>query len=1463
MKIGLLRSYRTHPFARRAATFALATGLLVTTASMFMSVPLAGAVNTVTLYVSTSGTNNTECTAAKVCASVQEGIDAANTYANTSIILEVAAGMYVENDTVGVLPVSDTLTIQGAGASTTAVSGAHSTAASVISSQGASLTIDGLSIIDGSTTSEPNSGAGGGVLVTSGAVTLSNDSISNDTAGIGGGLDNVGGDVALINDTFSADTATGVFGYGGGVYSQNPISLINDTFTNDAAIHGGAFESTGGATLTNDTFFGDTASISGDAIYNQAGITTVANSILDETSSCKNENAATGRIVDGGYNVESDNTCGFGPSGIVNSASINLAGALAANGSSGPETFSIGPTSSAYEEVPALNCTVASDERGNRRPGDLSPNCDAGAFEFEKFLNQAPLTLTSTNGTNGTPLTLTTSGGSGGGTLSYLVADGTATGCEMNGGGTALSVSSVGTCVVTATKAGDTTYWPVSALPASVNFTNAPQAPLTLTSVSGSYGTALTLTTSGGSDGAALSYFVTDGTATGCAMNGAGTTLSVSSAGTCVVTATMAGNAIYFSVSSPPTTVTFAKANQAPLTLTSVSGSYGAALTLTTSGGSDSGALSYSASDGTATGCAIDSADTNLSATSAGTCVVTTSESGNTNYLPISSSPTTITFALADQAPLTLTSTSGTYGTAMTLTTSGGSVTGQVRYRVIHGTATGCAINSAETNLSATSAGTCVVTASDAGNSNYLPVSSLPTTVTFNRAHPTEPAVSNLPASAVAGGSFGALVVSNGDGEMSVGSLTANVCTVSGITINFVGEGTCIVVARIGTGTNYLSATGTAQSFTVAPKATPTTTTLPSSPTTGVTTTTPDGSSTTTVPTTTSTSPTSTTPSTGSLAPAVVQIAFCGPPGASILNCQISIQAQGFKPGSIVLIVVHSTPRVIGSSTVGSDGTANLAAGLPSNLSPGVHHVDVTATNADGSAFFKSEVFTVIAGQRIGSIGFVPPGPLAGDVQFVPSDHRGLVLVTTAGAIVVLAALGSSMGGESRGGVRASGGGNLEVVELEREEVELGEVGLAEEEVKRRSRLRRRTGTRLVDRFSKYFPRRAAAVSPVVGRLIVDGDYLRASLGSAWLLLCLAAVGFGAFASASTGWYAVPPSLGIFLTILGLSIFDASLGMLAGASFFIGATVAGHMTSANELRLSFGLVLIWFAIPLAAASLRPLRRKIRLDVDSVWERVADFAIGGLFAAWAAMKMTEALSGLAGVELPIAKDVNLVALAVLGFIGLRITAETFVAHTFADRMEIVHHEGSLDSGRVQIGVSLVVQIALFIFIAIAFLGSNWALYVGAVVFFAPLAALLFSDSIPKSHWVTKWKPTGLVMWTIVIVAGILLSRVLNHAVSSSHLVEEIGFVVLPIPVLIFWTLELFEFADDSENGVDEGWGVLYPQIAGGGDSGPRNDESFSNGRREQSPSLRKWAVRFAGVALLTLSATLVLTHVASS
>jgi flagellar basal body rod protein FlgG len=185
----------------------------------------------------------------------------------------------------------------------------------------------------------------------------------------------------------------------------------------------------------------------------------------------------------------------------------------------------------------------------------------------------------------------------------------------------------------------------------------------------------------------------------------------------------MAGNGNYEPVSSSATTVTFVKANQSSLTLTSTSGTYGVALTLATSGGTTSGSVTYVV---TGTGCSITSGA--LSKSSAGDCSVTATMAGNGNYEPVSSLATTVSFGQATQSALTVTSTSGTYGSALTLTTSGGTTNGSVTYVA---TGTGCSITSGA--LSKSAAGDCAVTATMAGNSDYNAVSSSATTVTFAR----------------------------------------------------------------------------------------------------------------------------------------------------------------------------------------------------------------------------------------------------------------------------------------------------------------------------------------------------------------------------------------------------------------------------------------------------------------------------------------------------------------------------------------------------------------------------------------------------------------------------------------------------------------------------------------------------------------------------------------------------------
>ena len=102
---------------------------------------------------------------------------------------------------------------------------------------------------------------------------------------------------------------------------------------------------------------------------------------------------------------------------------------------------------------------------------------------------------------------------------------------------------------------------------------------------------------------------------------------------------------------------------------------------------------------------------------------------GSGSYETVSSSQTTITFAQAAKSTLTVSSTSGTYGSALTLTTSGGSGTGSVTYAAATGTASSCTVSG--TSLTAGSAGTCLVTATKAADTNYSSKASSQTTVTF------------------------------------------------------------------------------------------------------------------------------------------------------------------------------------------------------------------------------------------------------------------------------------------------------------------------------------------------------------------------------------------------------------------------------------------------------------------------------------------------------------------------------------------------------------------------------------------------------------------------------------------------------------------------------------------------------------------------------------------------------------
>jgi len=111
-----------------------------------------------------------------------------------------------------------------------------------------------------------------------------------------------------------------------------------------------------------------------------------------------------------------------------------------------------------------------------------------------------------------------------------------------------------------------------------------------------------------------------------------------------------------------------------------------------------------------------------------GTYYVDAVYSGDSTYITSTSAAVSYVVHQGTQTPIAVTSVSGVLGQSLTLVTSGGSGTGAITYTVTNGTATGCTVSGA--TLKATTAGTCLVTATKVADVNYAATTST-TTVNF------------------------------------------------------------------------------------------------------------------------------------------------------------------------------------------------------------------------------------------------------------------------------------------------------------------------------------------------------------------------------------------------------------------------------------------------------------------------------------------------------------------------------------------------------------------------------------------------------------------------------------------------------------------------------------------------------------------------------------------------------------
>ncbi len=243
-----------------------------------------------------------------------------------------------------------------------------------------------LSVVSTTVSSNSANTGGGGISNSNSLTVLNSTFLTNTTTGGGAAITN-GSALLVNNSTFSGNSANVSGGAIDQFSSSSTASVINSTFSgNSAGIFGGGISNVAGTTLllTNSTLAGNSAAgpgAAGGGVYKAAGAGTVTLRNTIVANSTDGGNCSAG-IANGGGNLDSGATCGWGTASGSRSNTDPKLGPLGNNG--GPtSTMALLPGSPAVDAGITGACPVV-DQRGTARP--QGSRCDIGAYEKTELI---------------------------------------------------------------------------------------------------------------------------------------------------------------------------------------------------------------------------------------------------------------------------------------------------------------------------------------------------------------------------------------------------------------------------------------------------------------------------------------------------------------------------------------------------------------------------------------------------------------------------------------------------------------------------------------------------------------------------------------------------------------------------------------------------------------------------------------------------------------------------------------------------------------------------------------------------------------------------------------------------------------------------------------------------------------------------------------------------------------------
>lgn len=502
---------------------------------------------------------------------------------------------------------------------------------------------------------------------------------------------------------------------------------------------------------------------------------------------------------------------------------------------------------------------------------------------------------------------------------------------------------------------------------------------------------------------------------------------------------------------------------------------------------------------------------------------------------------------------------------------------------------------------------------------------------------------------------------------------------------------------------------------------------------------------------------------------------------------EITIAGEGLMPNSPASTWMFSTPTELGQMMVNADGSFNEKYVVSASIQPGDHTAQLNGIAPDGTLRVVEVKVEVIEDAVAENNELAGVGKTTGVPSTPPLDTNALLgLAVSAFALLALnrrtlsalpAVETSSENKEETG--REEAGGDLASVEA-------GFGRNAHTAIEDRIRP---PHVFRIDNAIKKIALWCDRQSPMLARIADDGSYARSLFGIGWVLLPIAGVITGVASVFNTDFIVMIPSLALVTVALVIGGLDAASGFAFTVAYGITMLLGGGFSSVNSVRGFFGLAIMSFAPALIASAVRPFRR-ISVGVDDMWNRINDFVLITLFGAWATGSMYSALPSLTTYKPDHSDRTDYIQLVMLLVLACRWILENGARTLTPLRLGKVEVGEFDEPSQTQQLVSYVLRTALFVFVAVVFIGNTWALWVGAAMFLVPKIIKHFSDTFPNVPFLHRYVPRKLFRTVVMLFVGMWWSTLIQSRFGDSSDSVLYGFVLLGIPGLVLGVVDMF-------------------------------------------------------------------------